>query len=223
MNVSAKLSFSFTAPASARRRERSIRSILLRIRILGRFTSGSLARIASASSSMPLRASSRSATTSASLAPPQAELTIGALHLDHDPEHWSMIGAGLLDDAVGRRRQSPPLRPFLQRALGIAHGALRRVELVGESASDERLRRIISAIDENRADNRFAKVGEDRRIAALARCRLARPDLQMRADIPALRDLGAALAPHELGQPPGEFALGRCRKGHEQQLRNGKA
>ena len=66
----------FSDAASSRSFGRSIRSILLRIRIFGRFTSGSFARIASFSSSPPLRTSTRRQTASASPAPPHAEVTI---------------------------------------------------------------------------------------------------------------------------------------------------
>ncbi len=45
-------------------------------------------------------------------------------------------------------------------------------------------------------------IGEDRRIAPLAGCRLSRADLEMRADIPGLRDLGAALAADQFGKTP---------------------
>ncbi len=61
---------------SSRSFERSIRSILLRMSTFGCLNSGSLSRIASASSSRPLRASRSSDTTSASPAPPQADVTI---------------------------------------------------------------------------------------------------------------------------------------------------
>ena len=104
---------------------------------------------------------------------------------------------------IGRRRQAPPLRPFLQRALGVAHGAARRVELVRESAPDEAPRRLISAIDENRADDRFADVGEDRLVAALARLspRRRRASDAGRHPSPAATSAQLSRA-HELGQPP---------------------
>src|SRR4051812_48601187 len=76
MKVRSNWAFSLRAAVSARSFERSIRSILLRIRTLGRRISGSLARMASPSSSRPRRQSIRSATTSASPAPPQAEVTM---------------------------------------------------------------------------------------------------------------------------------------------------
>jgi len=76
MKVWVKAIRSLREAARARRRSRGMRSILLRIRTFGRFTSGSLARIASTSSETPLRASMSRQTASASEAPLQAEWTM---------------------------------------------------------------------------------------------------------------------------------------------------
>ena len=73
----------------------------------------------------------------------------------------------------------PALRPFLQRALGIAHGASRRIELVGEGPADERRGRLIARHRGNRADDRLADIGEDRRIAR-ARPTAPRPPPSLR-------------------------------------------
>ena len=76
MNVSSKGCASLTLAASFRSSTLSTVSILFRISVFGRRMSGRRARMASTSSSRPLRASTRRATASASTAPPHADVTI---------------------------------------------------------------------------------------------------------------------------------------------------
>ena len=76
MKVSAKASRAFRSAARPSSFSCSIVSILLITRIFGAFSCGRRSRIASASSSTPLRASISRQTTSASPAPPQAEVTM---------------------------------------------------------------------------------------------------------------------------------------------------
>src|SRR3712207_7494831 len=49
----------------------------------------------------------------------EAELALRPLHLHHHPELRGVVGALLLHDGVGGRRQASALRPFLQ--IGRAH------------------------------------------------------------------------------------------------------
>src|ERR1041385_3806364 len=76
MKVISKRTLSLAAWASASNDSFATRSILLRIRSFGRLTSIMGSRIASASSSRPLRASISNATKSASCAPPHAVVTM---------------------------------------------------------------------------------------------------------------------------------------------------
>ena len=76
MKVASNLAFSLAILVSSSSVSRGTRSILLRIRIFARFTSASRASSASASSSMPLRASISTPTRSASCAPLQAVVTM---------------------------------------------------------------------------------------------------------------------------------------------------
>src|SRR3974390_206141 len=76
MKVASNAALSFAALVNANSASCATKSILLRIRIFGRLTSASRARIASASSSIPLRASISTPTRSASCAPLQAVVTM---------------------------------------------------------------------------------------------------------------------------------------------------
>ena len=73
-------------------------------------------------------------------------------------------------------------------------------------------RRLEAAVDEDRADQRFADVGEDRRLLAPAAARFAEAQHDMRPDVPLGGDLGAGLAAHELGEPHRQLALARLRE-----------
>ena len=48
-------------------------------------------------------------------------------------------------------------------------------------------------------------------------------ELEAGPDVPGERDLGAGLAPHEVGEAARQFALRALRESQEQQLRDGEA
>ncbi len=77
-----------------------------------------------------------------------------------------------------------------------------------EGTLDEGSGRLVAAVEENGADDRFADVGQDRDVAALARLGFAGPEPQVGTDVPGRGDLGAALAAHQFRQAPRQFALG---------------
>ena len=116
-----------------------------------------------------------------------------------------------LDLLVAGRGERTRLRPFLHRGLGVPRGV--GGDPVAPGAEDERLGRLEAAVDEHRADQRFAHVGQDRRLLAAAAPRFAEAQRDMRPDVPLERDLGAGLAPHKLGEPHRELPLARLRKG----------
>src|SRR3954470_6102472 len=362
MKVRSKAERALRSLASPSRRLRSIRSILLRTRIFGRRTSGSFCRIASFSSSIPFRTSMRSATTSASPAPLQADDTMarssrrfglkrpgvatntiwaspstarprtgarvvctlretietfeptsalsrvdlpafgtpisavnpqrvrapsgsrssgsrlsgsrlsgsrlsgsrlsGSIRsamprlLPHalakekvlrgvlfrralrrplaqrgfdgvdpggDAEHGRMVRSRALDHVVGRGRKPPPLRPLLQGRLRVADGLARGVQPLGEGARDERLRRLIAAVEKHRADHRLAYVGQDGAVAPPPRARLTGPEMEAGPDVPGEGDVGAGVAPDEVGEAARHLAFRRFGESQEQQLRDGEA
>src|SRR5260370_12175281 len=88
--------------------------------------------------------------------------------LDGDAELRIVVGARALDLAIGRGRQPLRLRPFLQHGLGVAQRPLRRAHPLLPEPRDQGSRRVVSAVDEDRADQRLADVGKDRNAAAPA-------------------------------------------------------
>ena len=103
-----------------------------------------------------------------------------------------------LDLLVAGRGQRARLRPFLDRGLRVPRGV--GGDPVAPGAQDQRLRRLEAAVDEHRADQRFADVGEDRGLLAAAAPRFAETERDMRPDVPLGGDLGAGLPAHELGE-----------------------
>src|SRR5690606_13657494 len=76
-----------------------------------------------------------------------------ALDIDADDELGRMVRPGALDELIGGRRQAAPLRPLLQRRLGVAQGAARGVQARREGPLDQRARRGIAPVEEDRADD----------------------------------------------------------------------
>ena len=105
------------------------------------------------------------------------------------------------------------LGPFLDRGLGVAGGLGVGGDALAPGAKHDRLGRREAAVDEHRPDQGFADVGEDRGLLAAPAPRFAETQRDMRADVPEGCDLGAGLAPNELGEPHRQFALARLRKG----------
>ena len=69
------------------------------------------------------------------------------------------------------------------------------------------VRGLIAAVEEDGADQRFGDIAENGAIAPPPALRLARAEADMVAEAPDFRELGAALAPHELGEALREVAL----------------
>ncbi len=84
-------------------------------------------------------------------------------------------------------------------------------------------RRRIAGIEKDRADERFANVGEDCDLIAGAGLPLAfaKPDVSL--DAPFARDFGAALAAHEIGEPARQFPLFGIGKAHVEHFRDDEA
>src|SRR4051812_3112367 len=80
--------------------------------------------------------------------------------VDRDPELRIVMRAGALDLAIDGRRQTLTLRPFLQHRLRIAQGPSRLVHPLSPVALDEARCRLIAAVEEHRADHRFADIAE---------------------------------------------------------------
>src|SRR5262245_23255920 len=98
-----------------------------------------------------------------------------------------MIGTAALDGAIGRRRLATRLRPFLELCLGVAQRPARRVKAWPEGAFDYFASRRQPAVEIGGANDGFADVGEDRRIAAYARRRFAAADPEIGSDAPLRR------------------------------------
>ena len=85
------------------------------------------------------------------------------------------------------------------------------------------LRRVIAAIEIDRADQRLADVGEDRRAHPSAGVGLRGAKPQRRAKVDGARDVGAGLAAHQVGEPARQFAFVGFREGAEQHVGDDQA
>ena len=98
---------------------------------------------------------------------PSAGAKFGQLH--GDAEFRTVVGPGARDLAIDRRRQAARLRPFLQYGLGIAQRLRGRLHANLPQPLDQALGGLIAAVEIDRADQRLADVGQDRRALAARR------------------------------------------------------
>ena len=84
-----------------------------------------------------------------------------------------MIGTRTFLEPVRRRRKPTPLRPFLQRAFGIARRRRFLRDARAEAPAHERGGSGETAVEIDRAENGFADIAEDRRLVGPAGLRLA--------------------------------------------------
>ena len=147
---------------------------------------------------------------------PSAGIELRQLH--RDAELRVVVRAGAGDLAIGRCRQAARLGPFLQRRLRIAHRGRGRAQAIAPQLLDRGGRSLIAAVEEHRADQGFADVGEDRRAVAAAGIGLRGPELDGGAEIDRARDVGAGLLAHEIGEPARQLAFVRRREAAKQQI-----
>jgi len=134
-----------------------------------------------------------------------------------------MIRAAARHLSVAWRREAAPLRPFLQRGLGVAQHASGLTHLGAEGGAHDRLRRRRAAVEERRADDRLADIAKDRPLLATAGLRLAPAEADVRPDAPEFGDLGAGFLAHQRRQPAREFALAVAGKILVNHMRDGEA
>src|SRR4029450_10813087 len=115
--------------------------------------------------------------------------------------------------AIGRSRQPPRLRPFLQHGFWVAQRTKRLEHSLFPEALDEAVGRLIAAIEKHRADQRLANIGKNRDAAPSARMRFRVAELQCRPEIHRARDFGAGLLAHQVGQAPRELSFIGPREG----------
>src|SRR5580700_5198823 len=146
---------------------------------------------------------------------------IGQLH--GDAKYRTVIGTGARDLAIGRRRQAARLRPFLQHGFGIAHRLRLRLYANLPQPLDQTLGRRIAAVEIDRADQRFADVGQDGRALAAASIGLRRAELDRSTELDGDGDLGAGLLAHQIGEPARQLAFVGFGEGAEQHVGNHQA
>src|SRR5947209_3497089 len=125
--------------------------------------------------------------------------------------------------AIGRRGEAPPLRPFLQLGLRIAQRPRRRQHALAPQPLDQSRRGRVAAIDEHRADQRLAYIGESRHAPAPARIGFRAAEPERRTEIERARYVRAGLAPHQVGEPARQLAFIALRERAIEHVRNGEA
>jgi hypothetical protein len=135
-----------------------------------------------------------------------------SLDLDADDEDRLVVGSATGNLAIDRWPLAAPLRPFLQRRLGVARRSRDLVHTLPEGAAHEISRGVEPSVEKHRADDGLAGVAEDGRSLASSALGFPRAELQKWPDVPRARDLRARLLAHELRQPPRQLALFLRRK-----------
>src|SRR5215831_4162929 len=143
--------------------------------------------------------------------------------LAHQERGGRGLLAGTLDLTVMRGRQAARLRPFLQHGLRVEQRPHRRAHAFAPVALDQRSGGCIAAIDEHRADQRLADVGEDGESPPAARIGLRGAELDHRPEVHRMGNLGAALATHQVGEPARQLALVRLGEGTKQHVGDDEA
>ena len=141
---------------------------------------------------------------------------------DLDHEHRRVRRAFAADLAIGRRRQAARLRPFLQRRLGVARRGGAAVQPVVPQPLDDAGGRCEAGIEEDRAQQRLQRVGQDGRLdaRACARSRIAKSEMRAEPDRLGDLDQGAARSPGRRGAAPARL---RVRAGKRRSSRSAMA
>ena len=82
-------------------------------------------------------------------------------------------------------------------------------EDVAKASRHHASRRVVSAVDEDRSEHRFERVGENRRAVGSAALVLALTEPDLAAETEAPRDAGERVLVHERGAHPGQVAFGK--------------
>ena len=125
--------------------------------------------------------------------------------------------------AVAGQRQAALLRPFLQAGLGVLGRLGRRFDARRPKRFDEAARGIQPAVQIERADDRLAGVGQERRVSPLARRLLALGQAQVALEPELAGHLGEGLAAHQIGVAHGERAFRLARKAGQQKVGHDQA
>ncbi len=136
---------------------------------------------------------------------PQAERIDRAAYL----EHLIVRLAGGRFDCIARQRQAACLQRFLQTGLGILQfrRARQPVEARHEQPLDHLRRGVEAAVQVDRAEQRFERVGQDRFAAEAAGFQLARAEPQLLAELDLGGDDRERLAAHQARAEARQLAL----------------
>ena len=152
-----------------------------------------------------------------------ADPGIDALDARRDAEARGVVGPLALHHLVARRRQGPPLGPFLEGGLGVPALGVGGLGRGGEGALHHGAGGLVARVEEDRAEDRLADVGEDGRVAPAAGLRRAAAQPHVRGDLPGLGHSRAALAAHQRREAAREVALVGPRARPEEPVGDGEA
>ena len=135
-----------------------------------------------------------------------------------------MVGSAAADLAIDAASDghAPGPIPAMRSWHPAAAGAAPACALAQARATTSRAA-AVTGIEENRPDQQFADIGEDRRLAGTAGLRFAAAEPHMRSGAPGGSDFGAAFLAHEIGEPARQFPLARRRESRIEHLRHHEA
>src|SRR6185295_1683283 len=127
---------------------------------------------------------------------------------DHEP--LVVIGAQLRGQPVFRERPAAPLGDLLEARLGVEGEEMGRAGRPFEHGADRRARRLEPAVQVDRAEDGLERVGEQGRLRPASRALLADAELELFAELQALRIGRQDRAAHELGLELREVSFGHA-------------
>jgi hypothetical protein len=135
-------------------------------------------------------------------------------HQAFDLEFLAVGGAVGRDHVIGRQRDLFALQEFLQQGLGVlAEGArVDRVQQRDIEGADRVARAVEAAVEEDRAEQGFERIGQDRRTAETARLQFALAQAQELRQLELLGDLVQRLLLDQVGAQARQVAFGRSLK-----------
>ncbi len=142
------------------------------------------------------------------------------VNIHENSEMRCVVGPSPRRQSVKWSRKATALRPFLQSCLGVLEPAARSSHAMAKGGPHHTLGGCGAAIEENRANDRFAHIPEDCVLISSASLGFPFSQPNVRSHIPIPRHLRASFLPHQRGETAGHQTLAVFCKRVDQHMRD---